>query len=270
VIDGYIGNLYARLRTKQSGSATWVCTRLQPEGGTEYIGGKFVAGGAVNPTLFDTNSAACAQQPGYVHHEGGFLGGNPFSLDSWRGDNDAWVCLTAAGTGARVRLSTGDGSLPFVQDNPALAASPTRTPWTTGVPSADCELQPLGTKTRLVNAVLSGVQVWVTAWQSGSKTQLCVRATQGSTTAGGRFTIDASPGVTPVLQIGSDTTGCNTARPLFASEIAKVAVMASDGNTNPASVCVTQGHTTAVPKTIRLTAGATGNVNQNMVQFTKD
>jgi hypothetical protein len=268
-IDGYIGSLYARLRTQRVGSETWICARVQPEGGTEYAGGKLVAGSTDVPVVADDESASCAAQSGNVHVTGGQIGDPsdpntylPYSLDIWRGDDQAWVCLQA-GVGTRVMF---DGRVaPFQQDDPVAAASPPRTPWTPGVNSAECEAQVGGTKTRLVNAVIGGAQVWTTGWRSGSKTMLCVRAQQGSTAEGGRLTIDTAgvPGVEPITQVGSDTTGCSLM--VFSNDTAQLAVRRSGNSDNPASVCVTRGTTT-----VRLTLGYTATVPNNAVDWQAD
>lgn len=42
------------MRVQKQGSETWVCTRVQPEGGTELAGGKLVASEAA-PVSHDSN-----------------------------------------------------------------------------------------------------------------------------------------------------------------------------------------------------------------------
>jgi hypothetical protein len=273
LIDGYFGSLYARLRTQGTGSDTWVCARLQPEGATEYAGGKFLISDAASAISTDANSGACSSQADNVlpppHPiRDGHVGDPssppyvPYLLDAYaNGGGAAWVCLQAS-LGARVMVN-GAASV-FKQDNPAPAVSPLRTAWTTGKASADCEGQSGGTRTRLVNAVISGTQVWLDAWQSGSKSELCVRV-QGSTTAGGVLTVDpaGAPGVTPVLSQGTDTTACNT--DVFVDNQDQLYVRRSPTTANPASVCITKGTTSQ-----RFTLGYAGSVQQPNVSWTAD
>lgn len=267
-IDGYVGSMYARLRSSQLGSQSLVCTRLQPEGGTEYAGGKLVAGNSGAPLTPDANYGACAAQSGNTRFVAGEFGDPsdptthlPFSLDVWRGDAAAWVCLRA-GLGARVVYNAPAS---FEQDDPAAATAPLRTPWTPGVDSADCEAQVTGTKTRLVNADFGDGHVWATGWQQGNKVMLCVRAARGSTAEGARISIDASglPGVNVIREIASDATGCTLN--VFSLESPQLAVRRSGPNDNPASVCVTLGSTT-----VRLTLGFTGTVPNGAIDVKAD
>jgi hypothetical protein len=268
VLDGYFGSLYTRLKVKDTGSSTMsVCARLQPEGGAEYTGGRFVVGGVdSNPgvdDVVDSNYNACSTTtPNLVPTEHPFRSGNvgdpddppyvPYMVDTYANeDRAAWLCLQA-GIGARVKFS-GTGSV-FEQDNPATAGNaPGRTPWTPDKASTDCESQASGTKTRAVNAKIGATHVWLTTWQSGSTIQLCVRA-EGSTTAGGRLTFTGVPGVnvTPVLTWGFDANGCTS--DVFVSNQDQLYVRRSPGTNNPASVCVTKGATS-----LRVTAGYTGS-----------
>jgi hypothetical protein len=269
-LDGYVGSLYARLRTQQAGSETWVCARLQPEGGTEYAGGKLVVGGD-SPVTVDDQHGACAAQGGNLHLTGGEFGDPsdptghlPYSLDAWRGGDEAWVCLRA-GLGARIAYTGEAVASSFQQDDPGTAIAPPRTPWTPGVASADCEAQVGGTKTRLVNAVVGGVQVWVTGWRSEGRAMLCVRTDDGTSTHGGRLSLDAtgSPGLQPITQVGSDTAGCTTN--VLSNDTAQLAVRRSGSNDNPAAVCVTRGATT-----VRLTLGFSGELDPPDVDWRPD
>jgi hypothetical protein len=237
-------------------------------GGQEIAGGKLVVGDAGTPATTDAEHDECAAQSGYDHVTGGAVGADgdavfvPYSLDTWTGPSDAWVCVRA-GLGARVMLDSS-ASGPFRQDEPTTP-SPPRTPWTLGVVSAECEAQVGGTKTELVNAVIDGAQVWVTGWRSASKALLCVRAQDGSTSDGGRFLFDVTgtPGVQPVHEVGADTTGCT--RNVFSNDTAGLAVRRSPDGAIPAAVCVTYGTTTT-----RLTAGYSGTADPPDIDWTSD
>jgi hypothetical protein len=264
VMDGYFGSLYARLRTQGAGTSTWVCARLQSEGGTEYAGGKFAVSDPTSTLVADDKYGLCSSQSDNtlmsLSHpiRSGAVGGVPYLLDAYANTQGAaWLCLQA-GLGARVGLN-GTGAV-FQQDDPAAAVSPPRTPWTPGKASTDCETQVGGTKTQLVNAVIDGTQVWLDSWQSGSKIELCVRAA-GASTAGGRLVLDATggPGVTPVLTLGG-TCGSN----VFRDDQDQVEVTRSD-SVNPASVCITKGSTS-----IAYTIGFTGNPSVPLPTWTAD
>ena len=272
VVDGYFGSLYARLKTQGSGANTWVCARLQPENGTELAGGKLVVSDAGSGVSQDDKYGECSTQggnvlPGPHPFRSGTIGdpdeppSAPYLLDAYaNGSGAAWLCLRA-GIGARLMLN--GGASVFKQDDPVLAVSPPRTPWTPGKASTDCESQTGGTKTRLVNALISGTQVWLTAWQLGSKVQLCVRAA-GSTTAGGRLTIEAgASGVSPVLDQGTDTTACTT--DVFTDDQDQLYVRRSSGTANPASVCITKGTTSQ-----RFTVGFTASPSVTLPSWTTD
>jgi photosystem II stability/assembly factor-like uncharacterized protein len=253
VLDGYVGSVYGRLEVQRNATETWVCTRLQLENGQELAGGKLVAGPDGTPAAVDSQSEACAAQTGSAHLTGGDVGDPgdpgiqiPYSLDTWSTGDESWVCMRA-GIGARAVLSPGV----FERDG-SSAPAPPRVPWTPGAASAECESQVGGARTRVVNAVVGGVQVWVTGWQSGSRTLLCVRA-QGGGSSGGRLLLDATgtPGVQPVTSVGFDASGCTVA--VFSNDSAELAIRRSPTGVSPASVCVTRG-----TSTIRLTAGYTG------------
>jgi hypothetical protein len=106
--------------------------------------------------------------------------------------------------------------------------------------------------------------VWLDRWTSGSKVELCVRA-QGASSAGGRLTVDAtgSPGVTPVYQLASNTTGCTL--DVATNDDAQLYVRRSATGANPASVCVTLGGTTE-----RITVGYSGTAIPPAVTWTAD
>lgn len=260
VVDGYFGSLYSRMKVQQAGSEKWICTRIQNEGGNELAGGKLVTD-ATSTIGQDSNYGACSEQTDNVVQgdhpiRSGHVGDPadppyvPYLLDVYANDDGAaWVCAQAA-LGARVMFN-GAGTV-FEQDATALAVSPPRTPWTPGKASTDCETQSGGSLTKLVNAVVAGTQVWLDAWQAGSKVQLCVRA-QGSSSAGGRITLENSgPGATPVLTQGTDTGACTT--DVFVDEQDDLYVRRSPTSANPASVCITKGTTSQ-----RFTVGFTGS-----------
>jgi hypothetical protein len=250
LVDGYFGSLYARYRTQEVGTQTWVCTRLQPEGGTELAGGRFLINNADRVTQ-DERYGDCATQgnnllPGPHPFRSGSLGDTQYLLDGYANQSgEAWVCFRAEGViGTRMKFS-GTDTL-FEQDNPVAAVSPLRTPWTPGVASAACEakeIQGSGDSQQLVNAVIGGPRVWASVWESGAESaELCVRV-QGYKTAGGRLTVVApSPSERPVLAVFSDLTGCTD--PVAAFDQERLVIKRSATGSVPASVCVTKDSTT--------------------------
>lgn len=151
-----------------------------------------------------------------------------------------------------------------------MKGSPPRTAWTPGKASTDCETQPGGSLTRLVNARISDTQVWLDAWQSSSKVQLCIRAA-GDSAAGGRLTVDVtgSPGVVPILTQGPDTDVCTT--DVFIDNQDELYIRRSPTgpnpptSANPVSVCVTKGTTSQ-----RFTVGFTGSPTLTLPSWTPD
>jgi hypothetical protein len=272
-VDGYFGSLYARMKVQQQGSDRWICARLQPEGGVELAGGKFIVSGDGSAIGQDDNYGACSTEPDNVlptaHPiRSGHLGDPntppyvPYLLDGYASEaGTAWVCLQAGPLGARTTFN-GIGTA-FSRDDPSLAASPPRTPWTPGKASSDCETRPGGSLTPLVNAQINGTQVWLDAWQSASRVQLCVRAA-GANAAGGRLTLDAAgaPGVTPILTQGTDTGACGT--DVFTDDQDQLYIRRSTG-TNPASVCITRGGINQ-----RFTVGFTGTPTAPLPSWTAD
>jgi hypothetical protein len=250
LVDGYFGSLYARYRTQDVGAETWVCARLQPEGGTELAGGRFVMDGAT-PVAQDELYGECSSQgdnllPGPHPFRSGSLGDTSYLLDGYANQSGAaWVCFRAEGViGTRMKFSGTDTV--FEQDDPTAAVSPLRTAWTPGVPSAACEAKEIegeGDSHQLVNAVIGGPRVWVSGWESGAESaELCVRV-QGYKTAGGRLTVvSPSPSERPVLGVFGDLTGCT--EPVAAFDQERLVIKRSATGSVPASVCVTKDSTT--------------------------
>jgi hypothetical protein len=275
VVDGYFGTLYARLKTQGSGANSWVCARLQPEGGAEFVGGKLTVTDPTSVVTPDSNYGACSAQtdnilplPPLVNPFSGQIGDPsdpttyvPYLLAEYANSNgSAWVCLRAGPVQQRVMFNGASGA-GFPQDDPTAAVSPARVPWPAGKASADCETQAGGTKTPLIDANISGTQVWLDTWQSGSKIELCVRA-EGTSSAGGRLVLDASgtPGVSPVL-----TSGGTCPLNVFSNDGAQLYVRRSATGANPVSVCVTQGSSTTA-----YTIGYTGSPNVPVPTWTAD
>jgi hypothetical protein len=262
----FVDSAYSRVSTRQVASdQTWVCARIDTgrgAGGQQLsVGGKFVVQGAAAsapavPTV-DAAVTACASPgnavPGPHPLVAASLGDPndpatylPILLDSYSGSGEAWVCLRAGTTAVRVALhygvSVGTPSVSFVPDQAGYHANPW--PQATATPSGSCEAAGRFRAEQYADSTTLGVRTFLYTWESSPNvTKICVR-TEGLVSAGGVLTVDATGlyASVPVVESGSDTTGCTTSVAKVEQPVA-VEIRRSAG-TLPASVCLTVGSAT--------------------------
>lgn len=265
VADGFVDNVYVKVRTQAvDAQTTWVCVRA--DGGGVSSGGKFeVVAGAASPGVptADTNAAACAAVPGNLTLSSGAIGdpGDPgyldHRLDAYTTSGQAGLCVRVNTTGHRIVIPVGGVTPPatrFLPDAPGRHVPSPNAP--TSQPSGTCQNGVGGTKHQFVNGTFSGVKTWAYSWQpTGSKVHLCVRS-EGGATGGGMLTVDtgAASGSIPVVSTAADLTGCTSNIVDQTTGGVRVAAKRSTAAGLPASVCVVV-HSTIVRVTAAAGAG---------------
>jgi len=271
-VDGFVGGTYIKLRAQQLNPQTeLVCARLDNGQGVNFGGALQITTSGTLPGApsSDGNLAACTQS--------GNLDSPPlpsplFSNTTFfpvftnlvasefrnNGEVDVCVSATAASTTVAQHLylplpNAGNvvNAVQFLPD-PAGTGVPVPTPAFGGNPSATCEN---GGGSALVNANLAGTQAWLyTLQERPTKLDVCVRLGQ-SGGDGGEMSLDTTgfPGIAPVVQTGSDTTGCT--QPVdHLNTPEQVWLDISATGANPAAVCLTINGVVN-----RLTLGTTGS-----------
>jgi hypothetical protein len=278
IADGYAGsNTYVTLRAQPNPSdATqeWVCYRIaNPSSGS--VGGRVTVGGAgasgAGLPSHDSSAQACSttsgnQVPPPHPLVNGTLVSQAFMVDTYAASNTAWVCLTAGSVSQRVIVpEPGVSGSPTVFNQLDASPPPLPSPSADPYPSGMCQSSG---GSQLMNATAGGTQLWVYSWQpNGSTLDVCARAA-GSVTAGGALSVSAagSPGVSPVLQTGSDATPCTFS--IFTIKTppqAASSLSTSPAGANPATVCVGAGSSMST-----YTVGTSGQATLPTVTWTPD
>jgi hypothetical protein len=150
---------------------------------------------------------------------------------------DVWVCVTVGDFNRRVIIPVvATPAVTFLPDSDAAHPGTEQPPTDALLPSSACENnggEPV------VNADLGSSHVWLySSQESSSRAHACVRA-EGTTSAGGRLTIDTagSPGVTPEVGTLTDQAGQCDLNVITNTEPVSLSVRRSS-STDPAWVCV--------------------------------
>jgi hypothetical protein len=271
--DGFAGDTYVRLRTKQADAqTTWVCVRA--DGPAIETGGKVVITSPVAsigglPTT-DTSADVCAVANNAPPAVDGHVGDPsdpstyvPYFVDTHSGTTATWICVEVGSFRERVIVPTGAGAtLPTVTFVPDVVGPHVPSPTAPATPSGTCQT---GGGTRITDLTSLWTRAYAYTWQpTPTVAKFCVRV-DGAVTAGGVLTVDgsAAPGSLPTVAVASDLTGCDLSVGGIANPV-KVEVRRSS-TTLPASVCVTVGATT-----VRLTANTGSGQLPASITWTPD
>lgn len=213
VFDGYINGGYLKLQTGSSGDATWIC--VAADDGTSHFGGKVSIDGSIPDPPIDNNDEECdTNSTSRVVNGDGFVGPIDFDIDLNVAPNEtdaAWVCMEAINTldnstilEKRLVISTstpsGTGFQQDISDPHPIVGSYVERP-NPGSQSAACQLATSG-KTRLINADIGTAHVWLytLSENGGTRQSLCLRAQEGTDSAGGRLVVDGGGQQTFVIK----------------------------------------------------------------------
>ena len=278
IADGFFGDTYVRLRYERVDSrTTWVCFRAA--GDTANLGGRLtvIAGTVAAEPTVDDEAYACdsesdevpedAQQSGHFGDEddGSYT---PYLIEPEVSVDGAAFCLAVGGFAKRVILPTTGIAAPDVELDPDSPPVPSPAPadGREGYPSRTCDNGPGGTHMAVMNmAVGDDGHVWLDAWQPGlTQAFACVRL-EGPVGIGGVLGVDTtgSPGITAVMQPGTDMGACSLDVFTFDQHGLVIARSAPGGNTQ--TLCVKQGNTVRT-----LTVGTSGEPDTDVFTWTPD
>jgi hypothetical protein len=261
--DGFFANrgVFFRVSTQTNPAdpqTTWICYRAKIAGQPEQAGRIDVNTTTSIPVPQVTNdlsSRACATGPNWVPGphpiEEGEVLDTPFYIDAflrlvngpWTTSGvpsaGAWLCVEAGPVKQRVAVEFSDLNDPDVTANTDSAppAPQDTTPPPTGKASTSCSTGVYGTASELVNAHLSGRDLFLyTARPSNDELHLCVRLSSPEQSGGGHLSIKAAPSQVVDVQQSPDTSPCT--QDIVTLSNPPVSIKRSPEGQSPPSICV--------------------------------
>lgn len=250
VLDGFAGDAYVRVRTaRPSADKTWVCFRID-NGTSIRQGGLIEVDTEVSTNLpsTDGNNEACSTtSPNFApepHPIADFSIGDetqpihtPIKLDTFRNNEQAWVCVRVGSQRVRVIVPLPNAQIPSLTYFPDAGDETPPPDDPPATPSGICQASD---GDRVLNMDVATTHIWLYTLQSApNEAKVCVRA-QGPVSVGGVLTVRAQVGVPVRIERSNDTTPCTFE--IFDSDApVQLRISRTPDDVRPVSVCVDQG-----------------------------
>jgi hypothetical protein len=251
--DGFFASrsVFFRISTQTDPTdprTTWICYRVRVSGQPEQAGRI-----DVNPN--DTSSLACTTTPGNgipTPHpiEQGEVLETPFYIDAYAklvpawsasglSGGNVWLCVEAGPVKQRVAIDLGTANDPdlFVNTDPAPPAPQDTTPPPAGKASTSCSAGAYGPATELVNAHLSGRDLFLyTAKPADDELHVCARLSSPQASGGGHLAVKAAASQVVDVQQSTDVTPCTQDVVVLSNP--PMAIRTTPVGQTPPSICV--------------------------------